>query len=159
MADRLELRTTRVMPIALAAAAIILGLAFDATYGRTGDAIAAALAIAWIALAVRLARRRLIVDDRGVTARGAIMTVALRWDRIARCTLRDTPVAVGVGIHGMLVELIERVATEAPDRQFTLLLVAADGRELVIDRRYRGCAAARDRILAELAARGVAASA
>ena len=147
------------MTLGLGAAAIILGLAFDATYGRTGDVIAAALAVAWIALAIWLARRRLIIDDRGVTARGAIMTVALRWDRIARYRLRDAPIPFGIGVLGKLVELIERVATEAPDQQFTLLLVAADGRELVIDRRYRGCAAARDRIVAELAARGVAASA
>lgn len=126
-------------------------------------------AVFCIFLAVVLAKRRLIVDERGVTAKGAFGERHVDWDEVDHYTFwsMDQNAAYVAGTQGGVVGALIAVAVVAAVRaartsgkhgnrrfnQGRLTLVTKTGGKLVIDARYKDVIAALDYAFTELHAR------
>lgn len=121
---RQELRPTYAARVGLALLATpALVMAGAAAAWLPGAAIAGGAALLWTGLA----RRRLVIDESGVIARGLLGQRALAWGEIRHYTY-------WMGRYGNM----------------ELVLHGRDGRWILIDARYRGVAAASARIIATL---------
>ncbi|NVB76923.1 MAG: hypothetical protein HOV81_00880 [Kofleriaceae bacterium] len=122
-----------------------------------------------IFLAVVLAKRRLILDERGVTAKGAFGAKHVAWDEVDHYTFwsMNQNAAYVAGAQGGVVGALVAVAVVAAVRaarssgkqsnrrfnQGRLTLVTKAGAKLVIDARYADVIAALDYAFTELHAR------
>jgi hypothetical protein len=161
---RLELRASSGASISLVLLACLPGLlvAFAPLAWKViGIVVVAAL----LALAIALARRRLVMDQRGVTAKGVLGVKRLDWNEVDHYrfwSMDQTMVyaaggqggAIGV-IIGMAIVAAVRAArrNKGGNRRFVqgqLALVGKSGTRLPIDGRYRNVADALDLAFAEL---------
>jgi len=124
------------------------------------------LAAAAIALAIVLGRRRLIIDERGVTTKGAFGVRRLEWNEVDHYTfwsMDQTMVyaaggqggAIGVLVAMAIVAAVRRLrrGRANSNRRFVqgqLVLVGKSGTRLPIDGRYRDAYQALDRCFDEL---------
>src|SRR5262245_21883401 len=104
---RLELRASLAPSIALVLLAIFPAFVV-AIAPVAGKVICAAIIVALIALAVALGKRRLVVDERGMTAKGAFGLTRLEWDEVDHYTYwsMDHTMAYAAGGQGALAAVI-----------------------------------------------------
>lgn len=165
---RLELKPFRALSITVPLLCALVLAAPVALLGPIALAvgIVAVAASAW--LGVLLSRRRLVLDDDGVTRRGAFGTRAIRWDEAEHYTfwsMDQTYVAAGAaaGGGGALAVAVVYVLARAlrrgrkKNRRFShgcLTIHGANGAKLAINAQaFRGASDAVDRALEELHAR------
>jgi hypothetical protein len=125
----------------------------------------ALVAIVPLLLVVLSARRRLVIDDRRIVAKGMFGTTAIPWDDVAHYNFwslgQQGVYVAGGGGAGVLVVLaamaIAKAIRKSPDnRQFStggMRIVAKDGQTIKLDLRYKAVAPALDRCFDELHAR------
>ena len=168
--DRLELKTSLTVPLLLG---VFLGLPIVilGMIGKTvGLVVVGALALAYVWLCVKLARRRLILDGTSIMSKGAFATTKLDWNEIEYYTYWSSQqhhaYAAGAqgGVIGMLVAVAVVAAVNAgrtkatANRRFSmgrLKMVTRDGRALAISSgtQYKNAGEAIDRAFTELHAR------
>lgn len=164
--QRLELTPATGTRIALGFLALLIALPV-AVLGKTiGLVIAAAVVAGYIWLYIAMGRRRLVIDERGVTAVGIRSTKQLAWDDVDRYTFwsMDQQAVYANGGQAGVIGAIVVVAViavvrairrrgKAQHRRFTqgrLTLFGKDGTKLPLDARYRDAALALDRAFAEV---------
>ena len=165
----MELKT-RVVALALLAVLFgILGgvLVMVSQKGRhhsTGLAVFGALLVVLpIAFAFLSARRRLIIDERRIVAKGFFGTTVIPWDDVDHYRYwslgqQGVYVAGGGGLAGVLIVAVAfavaKAVRKAPgNRQFSLggmVLVGKDGQKIKLAQHYKGVAGALDRCFDEL---------
>ena len=162
---RLELRAARGASVGLVLLAflpVLLVVLAPLLWKVVGIVLVAAL----IALAIVLGKRRLVIDERGVTARGAFGKRRLDWDEVDHYTFwsMDQTMVYAAGGQGGAIGVIIAMAVLAvwrslrkrgkhSNRRFVqgqLVLVGRTGTKLPIDARYHKAAEALDRAFAEL---------
>ena len=168
----MELRT-RVAALALLAVlfavigGVLVMVSQEGRHHSTGLAVFGALLIALpISLAFLSARRRLIIDDRRVVAKGFFGTSVVPWDEVDHYRYwslgqQGVYVAGGGGLAGVVIVAIAfavaKAVRKAPgNRQFSLggmVLVGKDGQKIKLAQHYKGVAGALDRCFDELHAR------
>ena len=162
---RLELRASAGASIGLALLAILPGLLIVFA-PLVGKLVGVVLVAALLALAVVLAKRRLVVDERGVTAKGAFGVSRVDWDEVDHYTfwsMDQTMVyaaggqggAVGVLVAMAVIAIVRKIRNRGTtgNRRFTqgqLVLVGKTGAKVKLDGRYRNVADALDRCFAEV---------
>lgn len=160
---RLELRANRVISVLLClfAALPICLVAFAPPVAKL---ISLASAAGLIALAIVLGKRKLVIDERGVTAKGAFGVKRVDWNEVDHYTFwsMDPQMAYAAGTQGAVGALIVigimaaiRAAKKTKDgnRRFAqgqLVLVTKTGTKLPIDNRYHKVADALDHMFTEL---------
>ncbi len=163
--QRLELKTSVGTRVALGFILLLVALPV-ALLGKTiGLVIALAVTAGFVALCIAMGKRRLFVDERGVTAKGMSSQKQLAWDDVDHYTywsMDQQAVYVNGGQAGaagaIVVVLIFAIAramrkSKAQHRRFTqgrLTLVGRDGTQIPLDARYRDVALALDRAFAEI---------
>src|SRR3569623_2296185 len=83
---QIELRAARTLPFVIGFFALCFGVFALLPMGAGPRITMAVIAMALVALAIVLGRRRLVVDDAGVTAHGAFGTKQLSWGELAHYT-------------------------------------------------------------------------
>lgn len=162
---RLELRASVGASLGLVLLAILPGLLIGFA-PLAGKLVGIVLVAALLALAIVLAKRRLVVDERGVTAKGAFGVSRLDWDEVDHYTfwsMDQTMVyaaggqggALGVIVVMAIVGVFRAIRKNGTtgNRRFAqgqLVLVGESGARVKIDARYRNVAEALDRCFAEL---------
>jgi hypothetical protein len=161
---RLELRAAAGASVGLVLLAILPALlvAFAPVLLKL---IGIVLIAALIALAVVCGKRRLVIDERGVTAKGAFGVQRLDWNEVDHYTfwsMDQTMVyaagqggAIGVIVVMAVVAAVRaiRKSGKTGNRRFAhgqLVLVGKAGTRLKIDARYHNVVAALDHCFAEL---------
>lgn len=159
---RLELKTSVVPAVLIGVIAAMVLVTWFVLGGIAGKLVASGLGVGYGALCVGLGKRRLILDDEGVTVRRLTGTTTVAWTEVDHYTYwsidHQMYAAAGAGGGGVLVAIaivaIVKAFRKTPaNRQFTmgrLTLIARDGRKIVVDTRYRKVAEALDRAFAEL---------
>ena len=120
------------------------------------------LGIGYLWLLVRMAARRMWIDERGIRTKYAFGTSEIGWDEVSHYTywsMGQQAVYVGqAGLAGALVVglvlLISRALGKgAKNRKFTqgqLTIVGTNGKRIYLDRRYKKVTEALDVCFAEL---------
>jgi hypothetical protein len=165
--QRLELKTSVGTRVALGFVLLLVVLPL-ALLGKTiGIVISAALVAGFVALCIAMGKRRLYVDERGVTARGMSSQKQLAWDDVDHYTywsMDQQAVYVHggggqAGVAGAIIVLVIFAIvrglrkSKAQHRRFTqgrLVLVGKDGTQIPLDARYTDVALALDLAFAEL---------
>jgi len=159
MAERIELKASKGAPVGLVILALMVGL-LAAVLPMTGTVIFGALALLMVFLAVKLGQRRLVIDDQGVTAKGAFSTSTIPWNELDHYTFwsmdQQAVYAAGgaaqAGLAGIIIiAIIGAVASAsrnrgADNRRFSAgrLTIVGQGRSIAIDARYARVAGALD---------------
>ena len=160
---QIELRAARTLPFLIGFFALCFG-AFALLPMGAGPRIAmAVIAMALIALAIGLGRRRLVVDDAGLTAHGMFGTTQVSWGEIDHYTFwsmdQQTVYAVNGqgGVAGAIIVGIVAAAVAASrnkgqaNRRFAAgKLTLVGNTSLAIDARYANVSAALDPIFDRL---------
>jgi hypothetical protein len=96
--ERIELKASWGAPIGLGLIALMLGL-LAAVVPAEGTIIFGLPALFLIFLAVKLGQRRLVIDETGVTAKGAFSTSVMPWNELDHYTFwsMDTQTAYAAG--------------------------------------------------------------
>jgi hypothetical protein len=150
----LELRA-RALPTVLVALLALIPLATLFQARGVGVIVPALLVVGMVALAVALARRRLLLDPTGVTAVGMLGARHIAWKDVDHYTFWAVDESAGyyVGLFGLIGVLLALAARRSSGhRGFSrgrLTLVGRRG-TLVIDARYNNVAEALDLAFAEL---------
>ncbi|HEY5945742.1 MAG TPA: hypothetical protein VIV40_09635 [Kofleriaceae bacterium] len=160
---RLELRASWAPSIGLLVVAIMPAMlvVFAPIVGKL---IGIVLVAALLALSFTLSKRKLIIDERGVTAKSAFGLRRLDWNEVDHYTYwsMDQTMAYAAGGQGALGVIIVMAIVAAVrsfrkgkggHRRFSqgqLVLIAKDGTKLKIDNRYHDVTEALDRVFAEL---------
>jgi hypothetical protein len=162
---RMELRAGLAPSIGLVLLAIVPAMlvALAPTIGPKlfGIVLVAAL----LALAVVLGKRRLIIDERGITSKGAFGVTRLDWNEVDHYTYWSMDqtmiyaaggqggaiaVLIAIGIVAAVRKLGKGKTTNRRFAQGQLVLVGKQGGKVKIDNRYRKASDALDRAFAEL---------
>jgi hypothetical protein len=162
---RLELRAGTAASIGLVLLAIVPAI-FIAIAPELGiKIVCAVLVVALIGLAIALGKRKLIVDDRGVTAKGVFGLRRVDWNEVDHYTFwsMDQTAVYAAGAQGGVIGVIIALGvmsavraarkTEGGNRRFRqgqLVLVTTSGKRLAIDNRYVRAGEALERAFAEL---------
>ena len=161
---RLELRASRAVPVVLCLFAIfpVCLIVFTPLVGKL---IGVLLTAGFIALAIVLGKRKLILDERGVTAKGAFGVKRVDWNEVDHYTYWSMDQQMmyagsGQGALGaiIIIGIIAAVRAFRKDankgnRRFAqgqLRLIAKNGTKLAIDNRYNKVADALDLVFNEL---------
>ena len=163
--QRLELKTSAGSRIAIGFFLLLIAVPV-ALLGKTiGIAIASALLVGFIWLCIAMGRRRLVIDGRGVSAKGMSSTKQIAWDDLDHYTYwsMDQQTMYVNGSQGGAIGAIVVIAIFAivravkhgkhNNRRFTqgrLTVVARDGTTIPLDARYKDVAAALDLAFAEM---------
>ncbi len=162
---RLELRASVAASIGLVLLALIPGMLLVIVPSAAGKIISAVIVAALLALAIALGKRRLVVDERGVTAKGVFGKTRVDWDEVDHYTYwsMDQTAAYAAGAQGGAIGAIVVIGIVAAIRatrkskngnrrfaQGQLVLVSRGGVRLPIDNRYARAVEALDRAFAEL---------
>jgi hypothetical protein len=162
---RLELRASYGASVGLAFLALVPAMLLVVPMPIGAKVVCGILIAALIALAVVLGKRKLIVDDRGVTAKGAFGVKRVDWNEVDHYTFwsmdQTAAYAAGgqAGAIGVIVVMGIMAAVRAArkgkgsNRRFSqgqLMLVTKSGVRLPIDNRYARVADALDLAFAEL---------
>jgi hypothetical protein len=149
--ERIELKASWGAPIGLGLIALMLGL-LAAVLPAEGTIIFGLPALFLIFLAVKLGQRRLVIDETGVTAKGAFSTSVMPWNELDHYTFwsMDTNTAYAAGgaqaglVGVLIIAVIGAVMSAsrnkgADNRRFAqgrLTIVGQGGRSIAIDGRY-----------------------
>lgn len=162
--ERLELKTSAGSRVALGMLVLLI-VAPTMLIGKAiGMVIGLVLIAGFIALCVAMGKRRLILDERGVTAKGMTGIKRIEWDEIDHYTFwsmdqQAAYAAGGGGAIGVIILLAVVAIAKAlrkdkhENRRFTqgrLTLVTAGKVTLPIDMRYKDVGPALDRVFAEM---------
>jgi hypothetical protein len=132
---------------------------FAAVGGVVGKLIAIAMVVGFIALAIKLAKARVIISVDGVEHRGAFSTKSLRWTDVTRYRfISIDPTAnahaAGGGLIGVLaVAAVKAMQAKGGNRKFKagrLTLFGQGNDKVVVTSRYKGADAALDVAFAQL---------
>jgi hypothetical protein len=162
--QRLELTTAAGSRVALGFLLLLIAVPVALLGGAIGVAIAGVLTAGFTALCIAMGRRRLVIDDRGVSAKGMSATKRIAWDDVDHYTYwsmdqQAVYVSGGQGAIAAIVVLgvfaIVRAVrrNKQSNRRFTqgrLTLVARDGTKIPLDARYKDVASALDLVFAEI---------
>jgi hypothetical protein len=170
---RLELRASVGASIGLVLLAIIPGMLLVIVPSAAGEIVSAIAVAALLALGIALGKRRLVIDERGVSAKGVFGVKRVDWNEVDHYTFwsMDQTAAYAAGAQGGAIGAIIVIGVVAAIRaarkskhgnrrfaQGQLVLVTRGGVRLPIDNRYARAADALDRAFAELHPRLRAAS-
>jgi hypothetical protein len=165
--ERLELKTAVGSRVAIGFLLLIV-LVPVAILGKTiGLVITAVVLAGFIALCIAMGKRRLFLDERGVTAKGMTGVKHVGWDEIDHYTfwsMDQNAHYYGTGGQGGAIGAIIIIAAIAIARAMTkskkgdhrrfaqgrLTLVGSTGVKLPIDARYKDVSPALDRVFAEM---------
>jgi hypothetical protein len=162
---RLELRAGVAASIGLVLLAIVPAMLIVIAPTVGVKIFCAVVVAALLALAIVLGKRKLIIDDRGVTAKGAFGVKRVDWNEVDHYTYwsMDQTAAYAAGGQGGAIGVIIVIGVMAAIRaarkgkggnrrfaQGQLLLVTSQGTRLPIDNRYARVVDALDRAFAEL---------
>jgi hypothetical protein len=163
--QRLELKTSAGSRVALGFVLLLIALPTALLGKAIGVAIAGVLLSGFIALCIAMGRRRLVIDERGISAKGISSTKYIAWDQVDHYTYWSMD-QQGVYVNGSqggaigaivvlaifaIVRAVKR--SKQSNRRFTqgrLTLVATDGTKIPLDARYKDVAPALDLLFAEL---------
>lgn len=162
---RLELRAGIAASIGLVLLAIVpaMFVAIAPTIGV--KLVCGVIVAALLAIAILLAKRRLILDDRGVTAKGVLGVKRADWNDVDHYTFwsMDQTAAYAAGgqagalgviiVLGVMAALRAARKGKGSNRRFSqgqLVLVTKQGTRLPIDNRYARAVEALDHAFAEL---------
>jgi hypothetical protein len=163
--QRLELKTSAGSRVALGFVLLLIALPTALLGKAIGVVIAGVLLAGFIALCIAMGKRRLVLDERGVSAKGMSSTKHIAWgdvdhytywsmDQQAMYVNGSQGGAIGaiivIGIFA-IVKALKR--SKHSNRRFTqgrLTLVGKDGTTIPLDARYKDVAAALDLVFAEL---------
>jgi hypothetical protein len=162
---RLELRAGAGASVALILLAIVPAMLI-ALAPQLGVKIVCVVCVAaLLALALVLGKRKLIIDERGVTAKGAFGVKRVDWNEVDHYTFwsMDQTVAYAAGgqggalgviiVMGIMAAVRAARRGKGTNRRFSqgqLVLVSTQSTRLPIDNRYARVADALDRAFAEL---------
>lgn len=162
--ERLELRTAVGSRVAIGFL-LALPLIPIMILGRTiGLAIGLVVIAAFIALCISMGKRRLVLDERGITAKGMTGVKRVEWDDIDHYTFWSMDQqavyaaggggAIGVIVVMVIVAIVSALRKSKVDhRRFTqgrLTIVGKSGVSIPIDVRYKDVGPALDRVFAEM---------
>lgn len=162
--QRLELKTSAGSRVLIGFFLLLVALP-TALLGKTiGIAIAGALLAGFVWLCIAMGKRTLVIDDRGVSAKGMSSTKQIAWDDLDHYTYWSMDQqAVYVSGQGGAIGAIVVIAAIAiirgmrkskqNNRRFTqgrLTMVGKDGTKIPLDARYKDVAAALDLAFAEM---------
>lgn len=162
MGGQMELRTSMVLQVVLAIVLlpVLVGLAVVGPIAV--KVIMVLLGAGYIWLIVRLAGRRMWIDERGIRTKGAFGTSELAWDQVSHYTYwsmgQQAVYAGQAGLAGALVVglvlLIARAVGKGDkNRKFTqgrLTIFGVNGERVHVDRRYKKVTEALDVCFHEL---------
>lgn len=164
--ERLELKTSVGSRVAIGFLLLIIVLPVMLLGKTIGMVIGLVLIAAFIGLCISMSKRRLILDERGVTAKGMTGIKRIEWDDIDHYTFwsMDQQAVYAAGGQGgaigvivvMIIFAIVRAARRSKttgNRRFAqgrLTLVSGGKLTLPIDRRYKDVGPALDRVFAEM---------
>ena len=162
---RLELRAAAGPSAGLVLVAILPALLVALAPPIAAKLIGIVLVASLLALAIAVGKRRLVLDERGITAKGAFGLSRLDWNEVDHYTYwsMDQHMAYAAGGAGGGLGVIIAIGViaafrsmgkgKANHRRFAqgqLTLVAKNGTKLKIDNRYAKATDALDRVFAEL---------
>lgn len=165
MSERLELTPSAGSRVAIGLLLLLLLIPVVLIGKVIGAIIGLVLTAGFIALCVAMGKRRLVIDERGVTAKGMTSVRRIEWDEVDHYTFWSMdPQAVyaagGQGAIGVLiviaiVAIVRKLRkTKNDNRRFAqgrLTLVTTGGKVTIpIDGRYKKVGEALDRVFAEL---------
>jgi hypothetical protein len=164
--QRLELKTATGSRVLIGFFVLLVALPVALLAKTVGLVIAAAMVAGFIWLCIAMGKRRLVVDERGVTAKGMGASAKdVAWDDVDHYTywsMDQQAVYVNGGQGGaagaiivVLVIAIVRAMRKkgASNRRFTqgrMTIVGKDGTQIALDARYADVALALDRAFAEI---------
>src|SRR5690348_3604580 len=108
MGERIELKASLGGPIALGLLAA-LSLVLAAILPTSGLVICGAIGLVLIFVAVKLGRRRLVMDEEGITARGMFSSSTISWNELDHYTfwsMDQQMVYAGTGSGGIAGAII-----------------------------------------------------
>lgn len=168
MAARIDLRASYPGPIFLG----LLGLVFvglvATPVGIVLELLFFAIGGSIVALAIMLGRRRLTVDENGVTAKGTFGTQMILWNELDHYTFWSMDQQMGYAYGGaqaglagvIIIAIVAAVMSSArnrgaANRRFGMgrLTLVGHGRRIAIDSRFKGVVDALDTAFEELHAR------
>jgi hypothetical protein len=162
---RLELRAGAGASIGLVLLAIVPAMLIALAPSLAVKIVCVICVAALLALAVVLGKRKLVIDERGVTAKGAFGIKRVDWNEVDHYTFwsMDQTAAYAAGGSGGAIGVIVAIGVIAAIRalrksktknrrfgQGQLVLVTKQGMRLPIDNRYARVADALDRAFDEL---------
>ena len=168
MAERLELRTRvaalMVLVVIFAAMGCVMIWADGHSHHRTAavSVVGVLLIAAPIVLSVLSLRRRLVIDERRIVAKGFFSTTVIPWDEVDHYRYwsqgQQGMYVGGGGAAGVLIVMVafavaKAINKSAGNRKFSLggmKLVGRDGKAIKLDLRYKQVDAALDRCFDEL---------
>lgn len=165
MSERLELTPSVGSRVAIGLILFMLLVPIVLLGGAIGAIISVVLVAGFIALCVAMGKRRLVIDERGVTAKGMTSVRRIEWDEVDHYTFWSMdPQAVyaagGQGAIGVLiviaiVAIVRKLRkNKNANRRFAqgrLTLVTGGGKVTIpVDARYKNVGEALDRLFAEL---------
>jgi hypothetical protein len=158
--ERIELKASKGISVALIVIAVMLGFIVLAIPAMAPIVIFGGFALLMVFFAIKLGQRRLVIDDNGVTAKGAFSTSTIPWNELDHYTFwsmdQQAVYAAGgaqAGLIGVAIIAIIGVAMAASrnkgakNRRFSqgrLTIVGQSGRSIAIDGRYAKVAGALD---------------
>jgi hypothetical protein len=163
--QRLELKTSAASRVLIGFFLMLIAVPVALLGKGIGIAIASALVIGFIALCVAMGKRRLVIDERGVSAKGMSSTKQIAWDDVDHYTywsMDQQAVYVNGGQGGAIGAIIvigifalarAMRKNKQNNRRFTqgrLTLVGRDNTTIPLDARYKDVAAALDLVFAEV---------
>jgi hypothetical protein len=160
--ERIELKASLGAPIGLGLIALMLGF-LAVVLPATGTIILGALTLLLIFLCVKLAQRRLTIDENGITAKGAFSTSTIPWNELDHYTFwsmdQQAVYAGQGGLAGAVIIAVVWAVIAASrnrgqdNRRFgtgRLTIVGQGNRSVAIDARYSKVAGALDTIFDHL---------
>ena len=168
MGERIELKASKGISVALILIAVMLGF-IAVVMPASGTIIFGGIALLMVFFAVKLGQRRLVIDDNGVTAKGAFSTSTIPWNELDHYTFwsmdQNAVYAAGgaqAGIAGVIIIALIGAAMAASrnkgadNRRMSagrLTIVGQGNRSIAIDTRYAKIAGALDALFDQLHSR------
>jgi len=168
MVERIELKASKGISVALILIAVMLGF-IAVVMPASGTIIFGGIALLMVFFAIKLGQRRLVIDDNGVTAKGAFSTSVIPWNELDHYTFwsmdQQAVYAAGganAGLAGVIIIAIIGVAVAAArnkgarNRRFgagRLTIVGQGNRTIAIDTRYAKLTGALDTLFDHLHSR------
>ncbi|HEY4179227.1 MAG TPA: hypothetical protein VGM90_20430 [Kofleriaceae bacterium] len=164
--ERIELKTSVGSRVAIGFLLLLVVMPALALGKVIGLIVSAALLAGFVALCVSLGKRRLVIDDRGITVKGMMSVRRFEWDEVDHYTYwsmdQQMMYAGGQGALGVLlviaiVAIVRRMRKDKRENrrfgQGRLTLVSRSGQTIKIDARYKDVHPALDRVFGEVHAR------
>lgn len=168
MAARIDLRASYTGPVLLGFMGVVFACLAATPVNIVGKLIFLAIGVPIVVLAVKLGKRRLVVDENGVTAKGTFGTQTILWNELDHYTFWSMDQQMGYAYGGyqaglagvIIVAIVALVVSSArnrgqANRRFGTgrLTIVGNGRKIAIDARFKGVVDALDTAFEVLHAR------